>query len=397
MNTPLRPAALTADIELRIERLQKLMGEAGMPAMLVSSNPNIFYLTGLIFRGYVYVPATGMPMWLVIRPDYEGAGIIALRKPEQIPDLLLSAGLKIPENIGLEYASLSYADYRRVSAALGVAHTTDASTLLAQARMIKTPYEQKLMREDGIHHVAVYERIPHLYQEGMSDTELQIEIEKRLREEGCLGVIRLAGTQMEINLGSVLAGSNAGAPSPYDFLLGGAGSDAALPVGADGTIIRPGMTVMVDMNGNFNGYQTDLSRVYSLDGDVPEKALKAHQTAREILRRLERESLPGTPLSRMYTTAAEMAAEASLSDYFQGHRQKAAFLGHGVGIELNEMPPITPRSKVTLQPGMVLAVEPKFVLPKIGAVGLENTYIVTASGLENITPMNEDIITLQGT
>ena len=252
------------------------------------------------------------------------------------------------------------------------------------------------MRIDGVHHVAAYSRIPHLYREGMSDIELQIEIEKKLRAEGCLGVIRLAGTQMEINLGSVLAGDNADVPSPYDFLLGGAGQSPALPLGADGTILRPGMTVMVDMNGNFNGYQTDMTRVYSLDGDIPEKALKAHQVAIDILRRLERESLPGTPLSRMYTTAAEMAEAAGLSDYFQGHRQKAAFLGHGVGIELNEMPPISPRSKVTLEAGMVLAVEPKFVLPGIGAVGVENTYIVSDNGLENITPAPEEITTLQG-
>lgn len=373
------------------------MAEQGIKAMLVSSNVGMFYLTGLIFRGYVYVPATGDPLWLVMRPMWSGAEIVNLRKPEQIPEMLNNAGYALPGNIGLEYGALSYSDYLRLSAALAPSVSVDASSLLAQARMIKTPYEQEQMRIDGVHHVTVYGRIPHLYQEGMSDEELQIEIEKKLREEGCLGVIRLAGTQMEINLGSVLAGANADVPSPYDFLLGGAGQNTALPVGADGTILRPGMMVMVDVNGNFNGYQTDLTRVYSVEGDVPAKAQKAHEVARQILRRLEQESLPGTPLSRMYETALEMAKAAGLEAYFQGHRQKAAFLGHGVGIELNEQPAISGRSKVMLQEGMVLAVEPKFVLPDIGAVGLENTYIVTSGGLENITPAPEEIITLQGT
>ncbi len=396
MNTPQRPSAEVADINIRIARLQQLMRHAGMGAMLVSGNANCFYTTGLIFRGYVYIPQVGEPVWLVIRPDWKGPGIVNIRKPEQIPDALLGCGISLPATVGLEYAALSHGDYQRLSAALGDVQTPDASPLLAKARMVKTPYEQQLMRIDGVHHVAAYSRIPHLYREGMSDIELQIEIEKKLRAEGCLGVIRLAGTQMEINLGSVLAGDNADVPSPYDFLLGGAGQSPALPLGADGTILRPGMTVMVDMNGNFNGYQTDMTRVYSLDGDIPEKALKAHQVAIDILRRLERESLPGTPLSRMYTTAAEMAEAAGLSDYFQGHRQKAAFLGHGVGIELNEMPPISSRSKVTLEAGMVLAVEPKFVLPGIGAVGVENTYIVSDNGLENITPAPEEITTLQG-
>lgn len=397
MKTPQRPSALEADITLRVNRLQKLMNESGMPAMLVSSNVNIFYLTGLIFSGYVYVPVVGKPIWFVMRPQWEGDSIIHLRKPEQIPDLLQNAGIALPPKVALEYGAMSHSDYLRLSKALGVAENPDAYPLLTQARMVKTPYEQQLMRTDGIHHVAVYDRIPHLYREGMSDMELQIEIERKLRQEGCLGVVRLAGTRMEINLGSVLASDNADVPSPFDFLLGGEGASEALPVGANGTILRPGMTVMVDMNGNFNGYQTDLTRVYSLDGNVPQAALKAHSLARDILRRLENESVPGTPISRMYDTALEMAKEEGLENYFQGHRQKAPFLGHGVGIELNEQPAISSRSKVLLQEGMTLALEPKFVLPGIGAVGLENTYIVTASGLENITPMTEDIITLQGT
>lgn len=395
MNVSQRPSAEVADIKLRIVKLRKLMHQAGMEAMLISGNANIFYTTGLIFRGYVYIPLVGEPVWLVIRPDWEGTGIVPIRKPEQICEALLDCGVKMPRKVGLEYAALSHGDYLRLSAALGV-ETPDASPLLSRARMVKTPYEQTLMRTDGLHHVAAYSRIPHLYQEGMSDIELQIEIEHKLREEGCLGVIRLAGTQMEINLGSVLAGDNADVPSPYDFLLGGGGQNPTLPLGADGTILRPGMTVMVDMNGNFNGYQTDLTRVYSLNCDIDPKAYQAHELALRILRRLERESLPGTPLSGMYTTAAAMVEEAGLSAYFQGHCQKAAFLGHGVGIELNEQPAISPRSKVTLEAGMVLAVEPKFVLPGIGAVGLENTYIVTDNGLENITTASEDIIPLQG-
>lgn len=397
MEIPQRPAAEIADIKLRIDRLQRLMAENGVEAIIATGNASIYYLTGLVFRGYVYVPATGKALWLVIRPMWEGEGVISLRKPEQIPEMLAKAGIEMPGVVGLEYGAMSHADFLRLSAAIAPCGTCNASGVLAQARMVKTPYEQEMMRMDGIHHVAVYDRIPHLYQEGMSDVELQIEIERKLRAEGCLGVIRLSGTQMEINLGSVLAGDNADAPSPYDFLLGGMGQSPALPVGADGTILRPGMTVMVDMNGNFNGYQTDLTRVYSVDGDLPAKAVEAHKVAQAILRRLEKESLPGTPLAQMYITAESMAREAGLADYFQGHRQKAAFLGHGVGIELNEQPAISPRSKVLLEEGMVLAVEPKFVLPKTGAVGLENTYIVTKNGLQNITPAPEEIITLQGT
>ena len=67
------------------------------------------------------------------------------------------------------------------------------------------------------------------------------------------------------------------------------------------------------------------------------------------------------------------------------------FIGHGVGIQLNEIPVIMERNRGLLAENMTLAIEPKFVLPGIGAVGVENTYIVTPDGLENITPLDEDI------
>ena len=77
-----------------------------------------------------------------------------------------------------------------------------------------------------------------------------------------------------------------------------------------------------------------------------------------------------------------------------GHRQKAGFIGHGVGIEINELPVIAPRSRDILAIGNVIALEPKFVIPSVGAVGVENTYVVTPNGMECITHAPEEIINL---
>ena len=89
-----------------------------------------------------------------------------------------------------------------------------------------------------------------------------------------------------------------------------------------------------------------------------------------------------------------MVSEANLDEYFMGTKQQAKFIGHGVGLEVNEPPVLTPRSKEVLEVGMVIAIEPKFVLPNIGPVGIENTYIVTENGLEKITVCEESLITL---
>ena len=121
---------------------------------------------------------------------------------------------------------------------------------------------------------------------------------------------------------------------------------------------------------------------------------KAHEVSRQILREMEKMGVPGCKVADMYNRAMEIVEEAGLANYFMGHTQKAAFIGHGVGIELNEMPVLTPRSKDVLEANMTIAIEPKFVIPHVGAVGVENTYVVTSEGLENLTPFPEEMAEL---
>jgi Xaa-Pro aminopeptidase len=89
-----------------------------------------------------------------------------------------------------------------------------------------------------------------------------------------------------------------------------------------------------------------------------------------------------------------MAKENGLEKYFMGTKQQAKFVGHGIGLQINELPVLTPRSKETLLPGMVFALEPKFVIPGTGAVGIENSFLVTEDGLEKLTIFEESIIQL---
>ena len=283
----------------------------------------------------------------------------------------------------------------RVAKALGAAApSADVTPLLKQVRSVKTAREQELLRISGQKQSMVYERIPGLYREGMSDIEFQIEIERASRLEGCLGQFRVAGADMEIFMGNVLTGDNADAPSPYDFAMGGAGLDPSIPVGADGTIIVPGVPVMVDVNGNYTGYMTDMTRCFAA-GEVSDKVKKAHQLSIDICDELQRMMIPGAKACDLYKRAEDMAHRAGMADYFMGHRSHAGFVGHGVGIEINELPVIAPRSKNVLEAGNVIALEPKFVLPHIGAVGIENTYIVREDApAEVITTAPREIIQL---
>ena len=383
------------EINLRIEAIRTCMASQGIDAILLTDNANIFYTLGRVVNGWTYIPAAGTPIYFIRRPEgLKGDNVCHIHKPELIPAELEKLGYTLPTKLGLELGTTPYLTIERLKAIFPDAEIADASAVMRCVRAVKTDFELDLLRQSGIKHERVYQRIPHLFHTGMSDIELQIEIERVARLEGCLGQFRISGESMELFMANVLAGNNADNPTPYDFAMGGAGLDPSLPVGADGSIITPGMAVMVDANGNFTGYMTDMTRVYSC-GELSSEAVKAHQCSIDICRELEKIGRPGTKASDMYARAVEIVRAAGLERHFMGYTQKAGFIGHGVGIEINELPVIAPRSRDILAEHNVLALEPKFVVPGVGAVGIENTYIVTTDGLEKITNSPEEIIDLQ--
>lgn len=382
------------ELELKWRRIQQAMRQEEADGCLLTMNMNLYYVSGQVFNGYFYLPAEGRPYWFVKRLTIpETDRVHAIRKPEQMPDFFQDLGLAMPRKLLLEADELSYHEYIRLQHVFRPEVTGNASALIRHIRMIKTPWEIEQMRISARKHEAVYREIPACYRPGMTDIELQIEIEKRMRVHGSLGYFRAFGSNMDIFMGSLLAGENAGEPSPFDFALGGTGMHASGPLGANGTLLREGTTVMADMSGNYTAYQTDMTRVFSI-GKLPDRAYRVHRVALEIQARMERTAKPGVPCAELYRDALAMAGQEGLEDCFMGTRFQAKFVGHGVGLEINELPVLTTRSKDILQPGMTFAFEPKFVLAGIGAVGIENTFLVTDSGVEKMTLLDENITEL---
>ena len=382
------------ELELKWRRIQQAMRQEEADGCLLTMNMNLYYVSGQVFNGYFYLPAEGRPYWFVKRLTVtETNQVHVIRKPEQMPELFRDLNLAMPRKLLLEEDELSYNECIRLQHVFRAEATGNASALIRHIRMIKTPWEIEQMRISAKRHEAVYREIPACYRPGMRDVELQIEIEKRMRMHGSLGYFRAFGSNMDIFMGSLLAGENAGEPSPFDFALGGKGIHASGPLGANGTLLREGTTVMADMSGNYTAYQTDMTRVFSI-GKLPDRAYRVHRVALEIQARMERTAKPGVSCAELYRDALAMAGQEGLKDCFMGTHLQAKFVGHGVGLEINELPVLTTRSKDILQPGMTFAFEPKFVLAGIGAVGIENTFLVTDSGVEKMTLLDENIIEL---
>lgn len=382
------------EASLRIDRLHKAMAGVGIDGLLVADNADIFYLTGRVYAGFAYIPAGMAPLWFVRRPvELEGDGVVYIRKPEDIASHIVAAGLVMPRRLGLELDILSFNQAERLRSVFPGAECVDATPMMRSMRAVKTDFEVEQMRLSGLKHEQVYRKIPKLYRVGMTDVELQVEIERISRLGGCLGVFRISGQSMEIYMGNVLAGRNADVPAPYDFAMGGRGLDPSIPGGAAGEEIKEHNAVMVDLNGNFTGYMTDMTRVFAV-GSLPQEAVDAHQCSIDICRAFEREARPGVEARTLYEMCADMARERGLERYFMGHRQHAGFVGHGVGIEVNEWPVIAPRSRQILERNNTIALEPKFVIPEVGAVGIENTYVIEDTGARSLTNAPEEIVQL---
>lgn len=382
------------ELKRRRDKIRTLMAQQNIDAALISCNVNLLYTCGQIISGYLYLPLQSPARAYIKRPNnISGEYIHFIRKPEQIIEFLKEDGLPTPQTIMLEGDELSFTEYNRLAAMFPESNVVNGTPIIRQARNIKTEMEVEMFRRGGIAHTKAYEKIPAVYQEGMTDIQFSIEIERLMRLEGCLGIFRVFGNSMEIFMGSLLTGNNAGEPSPYDFALGGKGLDPSLPVGADGTPLKNGQSVMVDFGGNFNGYICDMSRVFSI-GKLPEKAYAAHQVCLDIQEKVTSMIKPGVICEELYNAATDIADKAGFTDYFMGINQKAKFIGHGIGLEINESPVLAPRIKTELEAGMVFALEPKIILPEIGPVGIENSWAVTTDGVEKLTLCSEEIICL---
>lgn len=383
---------MNSEYILRQSKIREQLISNNIDACLLSTSVNILYAHGSIFSGYYYIPAEGEAILFVKRPvGMKGEHVHYIRKPEQIPEILVTLGINIPKRLMLEGDEMGQTEWTRLQSCFKSSDIINGTASIRKARSVKTDYEVSLIRASAEAHVKAYRRIPELYRPGMTDSAFAIEIEYVMRHEGNQGLFRTFG-DMEAFMGSVLAGDNAEVASPYDFALGGAGTTFN-PIGAAGHLLKPGNSIMIDMCGNFSGYLDDLSRTFSI-GKLPEKAYKAHQVSIEIQNRLQEEMKEGAVCEDLYALSLKIAEDAGLSDCYMGTSQQAKFVGHGVGLVINELPVLAMRSKELLQPNMTIAIEPKFVIKGVGAVGVEDTYLVRKNDSERLTMLDFDIIDL---
>jgi Xaa-Pro dipeptidase len=385
------------EIRERIRALQERLSRDGVEGAFLVQNADLFYFTGSIQQGVLFVPASAEPVYFV-RRVYERAveeaaidQIVRIASPKEIPVHFEKKKVSF-RTIGFELDVMPVNTFERFSRLFPDAKAVDASWAIREIRAVKGPSEIGAMRACGKHLADLLSGAREWIRPGVTETALGGILQGRAISAGHTTITRMRAWNQEAGLGCVISGADAAIPSYADFPTAGKGSGPYVPVGQGHRTFGENEPILVDLMWAQDGYLVDMARTYVI-GSLPEKLTNAYGMAAEVMRRIESATRPGAVAGHLYEIGMETASRTPFAGHFMGAPgYNVKFIGHGVGIETDEFPFIAKGSKTILLPGMTFALEPKFVFPSEGAVGLENTYLVTETGFEKLTLMDEGII-----
>jgi Xaa-Pro dipeptidase len=281
--------------------------------------------------------------------------------------------------------------HAKLAAALGGPETADVSHSIRRVRAVKSAYEIAQMERAARIHGEVFSLVPSLLKEGMTEIDLAVRLDAEYGSRGASGPIRVRTWNQEFYAGVLSAGVSANYPTSFDGPDGMEGTSPASPQMAGSRAIKAGEPVIVDFVCNHNGYLVDKTRIYCI-GDPSEEMVGAHRLALEIEEGIAARLKPGEIPEEIYDEAVKRAAGSPWSGGFMGYGEnQVSFVGHGVGLELDELPVLAARFREPLAEGMTVAVEPKFFLDGVGAVGVEDTFVVEAGRGRKLTEFPSEI------
>jgi Xaa-Pro dipeptidase len=386
-----------SELECRIAKLQHHLKSKSIDAALILQNVDLFYFSGTIQQAHLYVPAAGDPL-LMVRKSFERAlaesrleRIVKLNSPKLIADILSENGYSPPDSLGLELDVLPANLFFSYQEIFKNAELVDISYPIRLIRAVKSDYELDTLRQAAALSDQVAACVPQYLREGMTELELAGKIEAEARKRGHQGVIRMRLWGSEMFYGHLMSGFTGAIPSFLSSPTGGRGANPAVAQGPSRKTIQRHEPVLVDYVFAYNGYLSDHARIYAL-GKIPDELMDAHTAMLSVQAMIKTLAKPGVSSGQIYDRALEETRARGYADYFMGvGPERIRFVGHGIGLEVDEFPFLAAGQKLKLQERMVIAVEPKLVFPGKGVVGIENIHVVTRDGLEQLSRFDEEI------
>lgn len=386
------------EIQQRLQALRNEMAQREWDAVLIVQNVDLVYFSGTMQNALLFVPVDGQETLMVKkyreRAQRESAiaQVIPLASWNDVPSLIAEHHGRIPHKMGIELDVLPTKDYIRLQEICAGIEIVDSSSLIKTIRQVKSTYEIKQMKQAGEIGKIVYAEVPLVLKEGMTEIELAGILVAVSMRHGNQNYLRMRAFNSYAYSWHVLSGYTGGILSYIDAPMGGMGLSPAFPVGASHKPIKAHEPILIDFGICYNGYQIDETRMFSV-GELPKQFKDAYQATRDIEAAMTTATRPGASCHDIYRTGWEVARRLGYEEQFMGPPDyKTRFIGHGIGLEIDEYPFIAQNHDYPVEAGMTFALEPKMVFPGKGAVGIENTFAVGKGEVEKLTPAQETLI-----
>ncbi|MGI5898700.1 MAG: M24 family metallopeptidase [Christensenellales bacterium] len=307
------------------------------------------------------------------------------------------AAQAVGSDLGITYIEtevVTYAIVQRFSKHFKMAQIKSLEGALMYVRSVKNPYEMYWVEKAcATQHSLLMEAVPGLLKEGISEADFVGELQAKMMQYGYHGITRFYRFQTELVTGQVGFGISSLYPTSFDGPGGALGTSAAAPVtGRRDVRLKKGDLVFVDCGFGMEGYHSDKTQVYMFGAKPSPEAISAHRACIDIEQRAADMLRPGIAPSEIYNKIMGSLDESFLENFMGFGQRSAKFLGHGVGMFVDEMPIIAAGFDEPLQENMTIALEPKKGIAGLGMVGVEDTYAVTPSGGRCLSGGGCDII-----
>jgi len=368
----------------------------GWELAVVFSKINLYYFTGTMQDGMLLIPRDdGAVFW--VRRSFERAENESffddIRPMKSFRDAVARYS-HLPETIYLETEAVPVALLARFQKYFPCFNIQALDVQIAKIRAVKSSYEIACMERSGrIHQHVLEEMVPELLREGMNEAQFVTQLFSVLIEEGHHGVTRFGMFDTEMIVGQVGFGESSLYPTCFNGPGGCYGMSPAVPlIGSRERRLKKGDLVFVDIGCGVDGYHTDKTMTYMFGKSLPDDVIAIHHQCVEIQNKMASLLRPGMAPSKLYDTIMQSLDQAFLQNFMGYGSRQVQFLGHGVGLQIDEIPIIARGFDDPLMEGMILALEPKKGVPDVGMVGIENTFLVTSSKGQCITGDNPGLI-----
>ena len=373
--------------------------------ILIFSRLNIYYFTGSFANGVFWLPLHGEPV-LFCRRGVERSKIesplnhiCSFTSYGDIESILDGLGFSLPEQVAAEMNGLSWALSNSLTKHLSSHQFIPADKIIGMSRAKKSDWELTILREAGSKHARCLTRLlPPFLHDGISELEICHKISELFFSEGHLGILRMENYGEEVFLGHISVGDSANYPSAFNGPVGLRGVHPATPyMGSAEVKWTAGKPLIIDNGFTLAGYITDKTQVYWLGKieNMPANAIEAHNFCIDLQNEIAESLRPGILPSALWNHCLAKVERSQWKNGFMGlGTNKVSFVGHGIGLAIDEYPVLTTGFDYPLEAGMTIALEPKIGIPGFGMVGVENTFEVTPSGGKCLTGENFDIISV---